>query len=64
MIKEVISILGDIASGKIKDERMALLAEQLRDTDRKLVDATAEISALQSKVSIRNNEQAASHNGA
>lgn len=50
MIDSVRNILSDLASGKIKDERITLLADQLRDTERKLVDATGEISLLQSKI--------------
>jgi predicted transcriptional regulator len=43
------NLLGDIASGKIKDERILLLADELRANDRKLSEATSEKEVLQAE---------------
>ena len=49
MLDDARNIIGDLASGKIKDQRLALLADELTASDRKLSDATAKLSILKSE---------------
>jgi predicted transcriptional regulator len=47
MLDDARNLIGDLASGKIKDQRLALLADELTASDRKLADATAKLSVLE-----------------
>jgi hypothetical protein len=49
MLDDARNLIGDLASGKIKDERLLLLADELRASDRKLADATAEKVVLKTE---------------
>jgi hypothetical protein len=46
---DVRSLVGDIFSGKIKDERLALLANELQASERKLSGAEAKVKSLESQ---------------
>ena len=50
MFDTIKSIIGDIASGAVKDQRIALSQEQLSALDAKLRDALQDVSRLQKRV--------------
>ena len=49
MLDDARNLIGDLASGKIKDQRLALLADELTASERKLADATAQLALLEAE---------------
>jgi hypothetical protein len=50
MLDATRNLLGDVVSGKIKDQRLSLLADELKARDIKLSEATLKISDLESRL--------------
>ena len=50
MLDSTRNLLGDIISGKIKDQRLSLIADELTATDRKFSEATFKIGDLESRL--------------
>ena len=50
MIDTARNLIGDIVSGKIKDQRLSLLADELVASERKLSEATIKIGDLETRL--------------